>query len=104
MFPVIVAILLIVVDVPLFLFIAWLAFDTKAGAAATFGETIVAILQILFVPRIVRVLLDMDDTNALGLVPIIGFFIACAAIVAGELWLIAQWFPGQFGPQDRIVL
>src|SRR5262245_15472296 len=104
MFAVIVAIVLIVVDVPLFLFIAWLAFDSKEGAAKTFGETIVAILQIIFIPRIVRVMFDMDDEGALGLVPIIGFFIACAAIVAGELWLVAQWFPGQFGPQDRIVL
>lgn len=98
MFHAIVAAALAVVDIPLFLFIAWLAFDSKEGAARTFGETIITILQILFIPRIVRVVLDMDDEGALGLVPIIGFFIACGAIVAGELWLIAQWFPDHFGP------
>jgi hypothetical protein len=45
------------------------------------------------VPRIVRVLLQMDDEGALGLLPIGGFFIACGAIHFGEYWLITQWFP-----------
>lgn len=98
MFWTILVVSLVALDIPLFLFIAWLAFDSKAGAARTFGETIVTILQILFIPRIVRVVFDMDDEGALGIVPIAGFFIACAAIVAGELWLISQWFPEQFGP------
>lgn len=84
---------LVVLNIPVFLFLAWLAFDSKEGAARTFGETIVAILQILFVPRIVRVMLDMDDEGALGLVPIIGFFIACGAIVFGEYWLVTNFFP-----------
>ena len=84
---------LVVLNIPIFLFLAWLAFDSKAGAAQTIGETIVAILQILFIPRIVRVMLEMDDEGALGLVPIVGFFIACGAIVFGEYWLITQLFP-----------
>lgn len=84
---------LIVLNIPLFLFIGWLAFDSRAGAAATFGETIVALLQILLIPRIVREVLGMDDDGALGLVPIAGFFIACGAIIAGEYWLIGRWFP-----------
>lgn len=85
---------LIVLNIPVFLFLAWLAFDSKEGAARTFGETILAILQILFVPRIVRVLLEMDDEGALGLFPIAGFFVACGALVFGQYWLVTQWFPG----------
>ena len=84
---------LIVLNIPLFLFIGWLAFDSKEGAAKTFGETIITLLQILLIPRIVREVLGMDDEGALGLVPIIGFFIACGAMVAGEYWLVLQWFP-----------
>jgi hypothetical protein len=93
-----VIIILIVLNIPLFLFIGWLAFDSKAGAAKTFGETIVSLLQILLIPRIVREVLGMDDEGALGLVPIIGFFIACGAMVAGEYWLVAKYFPGWVGP------
>ena len=89
--------ILIVLNVPLFLFVAWLAFDSKAGAARTFGETILSILQILFIPKIVRVMFDMDDEGALGLVPIIGFFIACGGIIFGEYALIRTWFPAWVG-------
>jgi hypothetical protein len=84
---------LVIVNIPVFLFLAWLAFDSKEDAAQTFGETIVTILQILFIPKIVRVLLEMDDEGALGLVPIVGFFIACGAIVFGEYWLVTRFFP-----------
>jgi hypothetical protein len=87
-------VILAVLNIPVFLFLAWLAFDSKEGAAQTFGETIVAILQIIFIPRIVRVLLDMDDEGAFGMLPIAGFFVACGAIVFGEYWLLTQWFPG----------
>lgn len=90
-------IILIILNIPLFLFIGWLAFDTGADAAATFGETLLALLQILLIPRIIRVMLDMDDEGALGLVPIIGFFIACGAIVYGEYALIRTWFPNLAG-------
>jgi len=85
--------ILIIVNIPVFLVVAWLAFDSKEGTAQTFGETIVAILQIIFIPRIVRVLWGMDDTGALGLFPIAGYFVACGAIVFGEYWLLTRWFP-----------
>jgi hypothetical protein len=89
----ILVITLIVLNLPIFIFLAWLAFDSKEGAAQTFGETIVAVLQIIFIPRIVRVLMGMDDEGALGLLPIAGYFIACGAIVFGEYVLITQRFP-----------
>jgi hypothetical protein len=73
--------------------IAWLAFDDKDSAADTFFETIVAILTMILVPRIVRELFGMDTEGSWGLFPILGFFLACAGIVYGELLLIARWFP-----------
>ncbi len=89
--------ILVVLNIPVFLFIAWLAFDSKEGAARTFGDTILTLLQILFIPRIVRVMFDMDDVGALGLIPIAGFFIACGGIIFGEYALIRTWFPGWVG-------
>ena len=54
-------------------------------------------LQILLIPRIVRVMFDMDDDGAIGLIPIAGFFIACIAAVIGEYcllnYLLPSWFP-----------
>ena len=89
-------IVLIAVNIPIFLFLAWIIFDTKEAAAHTIWETVVAVLQILFVPRIVRVLFDMDDDGALGLLPIAGFFAACIAAVVGEYALLNYLMPGWF--------
>ena len=86
---------LVILNIPVFLFLAWLAFDSKESAADTFWETIVAILKIIFIPRFVRVLFDMDDEGAWGLFPIIGFFIACAAVVCGEYWLLQKFVFGK---------
>lgn len=83
---------LIVVNLPIFLFLAWIVFDTKDKAADTFFETIVALLKIILMPRIVRVLMDdNDDSGALGIVPIGIFFIACGLIVYGEHWLLTTY-------------
>lgn len=90
-------IVLIVINIPIFLFLAWLVFDTKEAAAQTIWETVVALLQILLIPRIVRVMFDMDDEGALGLFPIVGFFLACIAVFFGEVmllnYLMPTWFP-----------
>jgi len=83
---------LVVLNIPVYLLIGWLVFDTKEGAADTFFETIVAILKAIFIPRIVRVLMgDDDDDGAWGIFPIAAFFIACGAIVYGEYYLIAKY-------------
>jgi hypothetical protein len=85
--------ILIVLNIPLFLFIAWLVFDSRENAQETLWETLMAILKIIFVPRIVRVLYGMDDSGAFGLLPIAFFFIACGGLVYSELWLLARLFP-----------
>jgi hypothetical protein len=84
--------ILIVANIPVYLFLAWLAFDTKESAADTFLETTMAILKIIFIPTFVRYAMGMDDTNALGIVPIAGFFCACALLVYGEHQLYLKWF------------
>ncbi|NQU25699.1 MAG: hypothetical protein HQ567_30800 [Candidatus Nealsonbacteria bacterium] len=82
---------LIILNVPVYLFIGWLVFDTKAGAADTFFETIVAILKAIFIPKIVRVLMEDDDDGAWGLFPIAAFFIACGGVVYGEYCLVTMF-------------
>ena len=85
---------LIILNIPVYLFIGWLAFDTGEDAADTFFETIVALLKIILVPRIIRVLLGDDDEGAWGIFPIAGYFLACAGITYGEYYLITKYlFP-----------
>jgi len=85
---------LIVLNVPVYLLLGWLAFDNKDAAADTFFETIVAILKLVLVPRVVRALLGMDTSESWGIFPIAGFLLACAGIVYGEYLLIVRFFPG----------
>jgi uncharacterized membrane protein len=79
---------LIVLNLPVYLLIGWLVFDTKDRAADTFFDTIIAILKAIFIPRIIRVLMGDDDDGAWGIFPIAGFLIACAFVVYAEYWLI----------------
>ena len=84
---------LIVVNIPVYLFVGWLAFDSASEAADTFWGTIVAITKRALVPRIILILLDADDADeAWGIFPILGFVAACAGIVYGEWWLIHKFF------------
>ena len=82
---------LIVLNIPVYLFIGWLVFDTRHNAADTFFDTIVAIVKAICVPRIVRVLSGDDEDDAWGLLPIAVFFVACAAVVYGEYYLITRF-------------
>jgi hypothetical protein len=84
---------LVVLNIPVYLFIGWLAFDSKQGATDTFVDTIVELLKQLLVPRVVRMFIGMedDDDKALGILPIAGFFIACAFVVWGEYYLIEKY-------------
>ena len=84
--------ILIIANIPIFLFLAWVVFDTKNKAADTFFETIVALLKIIFVPRLVRVMMgDDDDSGALGIFPIAVYFIACGFIIYGEHLLLMKF-------------
>jgi hypothetical protein len=82
---------LIIVNIPVYLLIGWLIFDSKETAADTFFGTVVAILKIAFVPPIVRVMLGWDDSDALGVLPILAFFMACIAATFAEYWLLTKY-------------
>jgi hypothetical protein len=83
---------LVVLNLPVYLFLGWLAFDSKDSAADTFFETIVAVLKMILVPYSVRALLGMDTSGSWGLLPIAGFFVACGAVVYGEYYLLGRFF------------
>ncbi len=78
-------------NIPSFIFVGWVLFDTKDSAAETFFETTVTILKIALVPPIIRHLLSWDDLEAFGIFSIAPFFVACAAIVYAEHWLIVKF-------------
>ncbi len=82
---------LIILNIPVYLFLGWLVFDTKEGAADTFYDTIVAILKAIAIPRFVRVLMGDDDDGEWGLFPIAAFFIACGGVVYGEYYLVTKY-------------
>ena len=83
---------LILVNIPVYLLIGWLIFDSKETAAETFFGTVLAILKIAFVPPLVRVMLGWhDDDGTLGVFPIIAFFIACGVLTYGEYWLLTKY-------------
>ncbi len=90
-------ILLTVVNLPLYLFLGWLVFDTAEDAAETFFETIVAILKAIFIPGIVRLAMDdWDDEEGWGLLPIFAFLFACIGITYGEHYVLSEvlgWWP-----------
>jgi hypothetical protein len=83
---------LIVLNIPVYLFIGWLVFDTSATAAESFYEAIVSILKAIFIPGIIRVLMDEDDESGVGLLAIAAFLFACGGIVYGEHYLITEYF------------
>jgi len=56
--------ILIILNIPVYLFLGWLAFDSKANAADTFLETVVAVLKTIFVPYSVRVAPGMDTSGS----------------------------------------
>lgn len=82
--------ILIALNIPIYLFIAWLIFGDKENAADSFMDTTVALLKIIFIPPIVRVMMGWDDEGIGGIFEFIGFGIACAAITAGEVYLLSN--------------
>ena len=82
---------LVVLNIPVYLFIGWLAFDTKSNAADSFWDTLVVIVKRIFVPRILLVLSGNDDDDGEGTFAVFAFFVACGAIVYAEHYLITRY-------------
>ncbi|WDI45093.1 hypothetical protein [Bremerella sp. P1] len=87
-------VVLIVLNVPVYLFLAWVVFDTAGDAADTFWDTIVTLLKMIFIPPWLRMMMGMEESEALGVFPIAAFFIGCAAITFGEWWLLDKYVMG----------
>lgn len=82
---------LILASTPLYLVIGWVVFDTGENAAATFWQTLVAILKMIFILPILRWALDMDTEGAEGLLPVGIFFAGCAALTYAEHLLLQRF-------------
>lgn len=87
--------ILAVVNVPVYLLIGWIWFDTATDAADNFFDAVVGIIKAILIPRPIRVL--MGDDSGWGLFSVVGFLIACAAVVYGEHWLLVKFFPSLGG-------
>lgn len=83
--------ILIVLNLPVYIFLGWILFDSKEHAADSLFETIVEILKSIFIPRIVRVFMDDEDGGVDGFHSflLIGLSIA---VVYGEYYLITKYW------------
>jgi len=91
--PTTLVVILAVANIPVYLFLGWLAFDSKSNASDTFFGTLFAIVKRVLVPKIVLVLLqDEGADEAWGIFPIAAFLFACGGIVYGEYYLIQKYF------------
>jgi hypothetical protein len=76
-------IVLVLCCMPLYLAIAWAFFGDRENAKDSFGETIVTLLKLIFIPGIVRVMMGMDDEDSLSFY-VVGLFIAgCIGLTWG---------------------
>ena len=81
--------ILVGANIPVYLFLGWLAFDNKETAASTFAETLVAVLKMLLIPGFVRVLFNMDTSGSWGRCP-----------SPGSLWRVSLWSMANTGCWD----
>ena len=87
--------LLIPLNIPVYLFLGWIVFDTPGKAGMTFFETLVQILKCIAIPRFIRLFMD-DDEEGEGVFSVVIFLIACIAVTWGEHWLIEKyWMTGE---------
>jgi hypothetical protein len=85
---------LIVLNIPVYLFIGWLIFDSKDKAADTLFEAVVSILKAVFLPIIHRVHGGDDDDGEGSILTTAIFLCTCAAVVYGEYYLITTYLLG----------
>ena len=84
--------ILIVLNIPLFIFNGYVMFNSKTGNPTSLVDTVIALLKVIFIPRPIRMLLDMDTDDAAGLFDVIVFIGICVAMVYGEHYLIQTYF------------
>lgn len=83
--------ILIVANIPVYLFLAWLVFDTKANAEVTLAETLFALLKRIAIPRVVRFLLDdNEEFDGAGCLATGFYLAACISVVWLEYYLLTR--------------
>jgi hypothetical protein len=88
-------ILLVLCNFPVYLFLAWVLFDSAENASTTFFEALVRVLKIIFIPRYIRIFMDEDDAAGSEFM-VAGFLIACIAATFGEAYLLNKVFTELF--------
>ena len=88
--------ILIVLNIPIFLLIGWVVFDSKENAADTFYESFLHLLKVLFVPPIIRVLMGDETDGSFSTLSLLAYFVACAAAIGGQYMLLQHYFPSWF--------
>lgn len=85
--------LLIAANIPIYLLIGWVIFDSKDNAAESFWDAIVQVLKRAFIPPILRYMIwEGEDEHDVGSVfQMVGFFIACIAVTYGEWYLLTTY-------------
>ena len=78
--------LLIVLNIPVYIFIAWLVFDSADYAGRSFLDTVVMLLKIMFLPVI-----WFDDDQATNVFHVAAFFGGCVGVVWLEHWLLYRY-------------
>lgn len=84
--------ILILCNIPVFFFIGYVLFNSKTGNPTSLVDTLIAILKVIFIPRLIREMLDMETDDAAGLIDIVAFLVLCVAVVYGEHYLIQNYF------------
>ncbi len=79
--------ILLLANVPLFILVGWLVFDTKETAADSFADSLISLVYVLLVGSWVRLARDQE-----GLWEVALFLLVCAAIVYGEHFLLSSYF------------
>jgi hypothetical protein len=85
--------ILVVLNIPVYLFYGWLLYDKPDNFADSFFEITVAVLKAILIPRFIRVLMQDEDETGFSMVTMAMFLFACGITVYGEYWLIAKYFP-----------
>lgn len=84
--------ILIVLNIPVYLFLAWVIFDDVEIAADSLFENLVALLKRILIPSFIAALFEIDS-EADGAWHSIAFLIACVAVTWFEYWLLQEfWF------------
>lgn len=82
---------LLVLNIPIYWLLGWIMFDSTHNAADSFWETTIAILKAVFIPPIIRAMIDEESDPGASLFNTFFFILACAAVIGGEYYLLTKY-------------